>query len=79
MHLHGSGENQKLEKVPGIAETLDWARSLVTLIKNTSIQKKWETTLGIVFKDKNDITNVKDSLADFFEKVDVKFKDLPAD
>jgi hypothetical protein len=38
-----------------------------------------EATLGIVFKDKIDITNVKDSLADFFEKVDVKFKDLPAE
>ena len=38
-----------------------------------------EATLGIVFKDKIDITNVKDSLPDFFEKVDVKFKDLPAE
>ena len=38
-----------------------------------------EATLGIVFKDKIDVTNVKDSLAGFFEKVDVKFKDLPAE
>ena len=34
---------------------------------------------SIVFKDKTDVTNVKDSLADFFEKVEVKFKDLPAE
>ena len=68
---------QKLEKIPGIAETLDWARSLVTLHQKYLDPKMVEATLGIVFKDKIDVTNVKDSLADFFEKVDVKFKDLP--
>ncbi len=68
---------QKLEKVPGIAETLDWARSLVTLHQKYLDPKMVEATLGIVFKDKIDITNVKDSLVDFFEKVDLKFKDLP--
>ncbi len=68
---------QKLEKIPGIAETLDWARSLVTLHQKYLDPKMVEATLGIVFKDKIDITNVKDSLADFFEKVDLKFKDLP--
>ena len=75
----GLVRTQKLEKVPGIAETLDWARSLVTLHQKYLDPKMVEATLGIVFKDKNDITNVKDSLADFFEKVDVKFKDLPSD
>ena len=68
---------QKLEKVPGIAETLDWARSLVTLHQKHLDPKMVEATLGIVFKDKIDVTKVKDSLPDFFEKLDVKFKDLP--
>ena len=75
----GLVRTQKLEKVPGIAETLDWARSLVILHQKYLDPKMVEATLGIVFKDKIDITNVKDSLADFFEKVDVKFKDLPTD
>ena len=75
----GLVRTQKLEKVPGIAETLDWARSLVTLHQKYLDPKMVEATLGIVFKDKIDVTNVKDSLADFFEKVDVKFKDLPTD
>ena len=75
----GLVRTQKLEKVPGIAETLDWARSLVTLHQKHLDPKMVEATLGIVFKDKIDVTNVKDSLADFFEKVDVKFKDLPAE
>ena len=70
---------QKLEKVPGIAETLDWARSLVTLHQKYLDPKMVEATLGIVFKEKTDVTNVKDSLPDFLEKVDVKFKDLPAE
>ena len=68
-----------MEKIPGIAETLDWARSLVTLHQKYLDPKIVEATLGIVFKDKIDVTNVKDSLADFFEKVDVKFKDLPTE
>ena len=38
-----------------------------------------EATLGIVFKDKIDVTNVKDSMADFFEKIDVKYKEIPAE
>ena len=75
----GLVRTQKLEKVPGIAETLDWARSLVTLHQKYLDPKMVEATLGIVFKDKIDVTNVKDSLSDFFEKVDVKFKDLPAE
>ena len=75
----GLVRTQKLEKVPGIAETLDWARSLVTLHQKYLDPKMVEATLGIVFKDKIDVTNVKDSLADFFEKVDVKFKGLPAE
>ena len=70
---------QKLEKVPGIAETLDWARSLVTLHQKYLDPKMVEATLGIVFKDKIDVTNVKDSMADFFEKIDVKFKELTAE
>ena len=75
----GLVRTQKLEKIPGIAETLDWARSLVTLHQKYLDPKIVEATLGIVFKDKIDVTNVSDSLVDFFEKVDVKFKDLPTE
>ena len=38
-----------------------------------------EATLGIVFKDKIDVSNVRDSMADFFEKIDVKFKEIQAE
>ena len=73
----GLVRTQKLEKIPGIAETLDWARSLVTLHQKYLDPKIVEATLGIVFKDKIDVTNIKDSLTDFFEKVDVRSKELP--
>jgi len=75
----GLVRTQKLEKVPGIAETLDWARSLVTLHQKYLDLKMVEATLGIVFKDRIDVNNVKDSLADLFKKVNVKFKELPAE
>ena len=57
---------QKLEKVPGVAETLDWARSLVMLHQDHLDPEMVKATLGIVFKDRMDIEHIKDSLADFF-------------
>jgi len=68
---------QKLEKVPGVAETLDWARSLVMLHQDHLDPEMVKATLGIVFKDRMDIEHIKDSLADFFDTVGVKIKELP--
>ena len=70
---------QKLEKVPGVAETLDWARSLVTLHQDDLDPVMVESTLGIVFKDRMDVKYVKDSLSDLFEEVGVKIKELPVE
>ena len=70
---------QKLEKVPGVAETLDWARSLVTLHQDHLDPVMVESTLGIVFKDRMDVQYVKDSLSDLFEEVGVKIKKLPVE
>ncbi len=68
---------QKLEKVPGVAETLDWARSLVMLHQDHLDPEMVKATLGIVFKDRTDVEHIKDSLADFFDMVGVKFKEVP--
>jgi len=68
---------QKLEKVPGVAETLDWARSLVMLHQDHLDPETVKATLGIVFKDRMDVEHIKDSLADFFDTVGVKIKELP--
>ena len=68
-----------LEKVPGVAETLDWAKSLVTLHQDHLDPVMVESTLGIVFKDRMDVQYVKDSLSDLFEEVGVKIKELPVE
>ena len=68
---------QKLEKVPGVAETLDWARSLVMLHQDHLDPEMVKATLGIVFKDRMDIEHIKGSLADFFDTVGVKIKEVP--
>jgi MoxR-like ATPase len=70
---------QKLEKVPGVAETLDWARSLVTLHQDHLDPEMVEATLGIVFKDRLDVEHVKGALSDLLEKVGVKIKELPVE
>ena len=63
---------QKLEKLPGIAETLDWARALVALHQKHLDAEVVRETLGIVFKDWDDIRVMKDSLKDLLEKVGVQ-------
>ena len=69
---------EKLEKVPGVAETLDWARALVALHQDHLDQEMIEATLGIVFKDKSDVEFVKQSLSGFMERVGLQMKELPS-
>lgn len=59
----------RLEKVPGIAETLDWATALATLHIDHLDKEIVETTLGIVLKDWQDIRQTQLSLSELFEKV----------
>ena len=69
---------RKLEKVPGVAETLDWARALVVLHQDHLDQAMIEATLGLVFKDKADVQQVRESLAGFMEGLGMHFKGLPS-
>ena len=68
---------QKLEKVPGVAETLDWARALVALHQHHLDLEVVSDTLGIVFKDQHDVAQVKQSLAEFLEHLGVHAKLAP--
>ena len=65
---------QKLEKVPGIAETLDWATALASLHFTHLNKQIVEETLGVVLKDWHDVRHVQDSLSELFEKVGVSSK-----
>ena len=61
----------RLQKVPGIAETLDWAMALAALHIDHLDKKIVEDTLGLVLKDWQDIRHTQDSLSELFEKVGV--------
>ncbi|HBI29522.1 MAG TPA: ATPase [Deltaproteobacteria bacterium] len=68
---------QKLEKVPGVSETLDWGRSLVVLHQNHLDPEIVSETLGIGFKDHNDVRQVRESLTDFLARLGVEMKEIP--
>ncbi len=46
---------QELYKVPGVSETIDWARSLVALDRDALDLQSAEDTLGVLLKAKEDI------------------------
>jgi MoxR-like ATPase len=61
----------ELYKVPGVSETLDWARALVALDRQTLDAAAAEDTLGVVLKAKDDIDAVRgDRLADLLAKAE---------
>lgn len=64
----------KLEKTPGIAETLDWAAALSALHIDHLDKNIIEQTLGVVLKDWRDTRHVQMSLSELMEKTGVKAK-----
>jgi MoxR-like ATPase len=50
---------RKLDKSPGIAETLDWATGLLALGFNELTEESMEKTLGCVLKSSDDIKSVR--------------------
>ena len=65
---------QRLNKVPGIAETLDWAQALAEMHITHLDQSLAESTLGVILKDWQDIRQTQLSLSELFEKVGIKSK-----
>lgn len=64
----------KLEKVPGVAETLDWATALSSLHFDHLEKELVEQTLGVVLKDWGDMRHTQTSLSELLEKVNVVSK-----
>lgn len=62
---------QRLEKVPGIAETLDWATALASLHIDHLDHEVIESTLGVILKDWQDIRHTQTSLSELLEKTGV--------
>ena len=55
---------QKLAKVPGVAETLDWAQALVALHADALDPELVDETLGCFLKDEADIRQLRAALAE---------------
>jgi MoxR-like ATPase len=61
----------KLEKNPGIAETLDWAMALSALHIDHLDKSVIEQTLGVILKDWRDTRQVQLSLSELMEKTGI--------
>ena len=64
----------KLEKVPGVAETLDWATALSSLHFDHLEKDLIEQTLGVVLKDWGDMRHAQTSLSELLDKLKVVSK-----
>jgi hypothetical protein len=64
----------KLEKTPGIAETIDWATALATLHVAHLDKSIIEQTLGVVLKEWSDTRQVQLSLNELLEKTGIHSK-----
>ncbi|MCH8207348.1 MAG: MoxR family ATPase, partial [Chloroflexi bacterium] len=59
-----------LEKVPGISETLDWARAMVVLHLDHLDREAVEQTMGTLIKDADDLERFRNEGIDaLLEKV----------
>jgi len=61
----------KLEKTPGISETIDWARALASMHLTHLDKQIVEDTLGVVLKDWQDMRHTVDSLSELLERTGV--------
>ena len=64
----------KLEKTPGVAETLDWAEALAAMHYDHLDKEIIADTLGVVLKDWQDIRTTTDSLSVLLERTGVTSK-----
>lgn len=54
-----AARSEPLQKVPGVAETLDWAATLVALHRGCLDDEVVAATLGVVFKSRDDVDHVR--------------------
>lgn len=66
--------SMKLEKTPGLAETLDWAAALSSLHIDHLDKNIVEQTLGVVLKDWRDTRDAQLSLSELLEKTGIVSK-----
>mgnify|MGYP001183122726 FL=1 len=60
---------QNLQKTPGVAETIDWARALITLNTTSLTQESIDSTLGCILKSQKDIDEIRHSITNILEDI----------
>jgi MoxR-like ATPase len=55
---------QKLNKIPGISETIDWAESLMALGHRKLNQQALDQTLGVILKSSEDIELIRQTVTE---------------
>ena len=73
-HFMEEVRQMKLEKLPGIAETIDWATALSSMHIDHLEKEIVESTLGVILKDWQDIRDAQMSLSELLDKVGVTSK-----
>ncbi len=73
-HFMQSLRALKLEKSPGVTETIDWALALAALHIDHLEHRIVEQTLGVVIKDWRDTRQVQLSLTDLMQATGVHSK-----
>ena len=58
-----------LKKQPAISETIDWARTLLLLHTEALSAEVVESTLNVLLKHEDDISNVKDDMRNLLKAV----------
>jgi MoxR-like ATPase len=73
-HFMQELRQKKLNKQPGIAETLDWAAALASMHFDFLDANVIEQTLGVILKDWEDMRTAQLSLSELLDKVGVQSK-----
>ena len=60
---------EPLQKLPGVAETLDWAETLVALHRDHLDREVVDATLGVMFKSQADVAHVRTRTAQMLATV----------
>ena len=70
---------RRLTRAPGVAETIDWARALLTLHSDHLDLETVEHTLGCILKDSNDLREIRERGRDELDALLAAARDLEQD
>ncbi|MCZ7574655.1 MAG: MoxR family ATPase [Ardenticatenaceae bacterium] len=67
--------NLALKKVPGVSETLDWARALTLLNVHHLGREETEQTLGVLLKHEGDVERTRNALPELLRRSQLRLRE----